>query len=337
MTGIFISYRRSDSAGHAGRLADDLGERLAGESLFRDFDAIEAGEDFVTALERAVAACSVMLVVIGPTWARVAAPDGQRRLHQPGDFVRMEVEAAIARDIRIIPVLVGDAQMPLAADLPESMQGLLRRNAFSISDRRWQFDLNQLTEILRKHLGAATPPAMPASPPNLSAPLPPATKRSMPSWQKIILGLAVAAGGMYLTLVMISMVQRFSGSSKPDAAIATTTLSLIEQRAFLGLWRAENADEYLIDTADDGSLFISAGSRLASVSAFSNDAAPVTKAGEELFCDARFEGAALRCSLIDAFSQAAFELELALAPDGKTLSGTVTDPSGERLSLLLSE
>ena len=155
MSGIFISYRRSDTAGHTGRLTDDLGRLLDQQTLFRDIEAIEAGVDFVQALERAVSACTVMLVIIGPTWASSVTADGQKRLFQAGDFLRMEIEAALGRDIRVIPVLVGDAQMPGPADIPDSMAALLRRNAYSISDRRWQYDVSQLVDILVKIPGVA--------------------------------------------------------------------------------------------------------------------------------------------------------------------------------------
>src|SRR5688572_11884304 len=106
MSGIFLSYRRSDSAGYTGRLADHLEQSF---EVFRDIEDIEAGEDFVDVLDRAVGSCSVMLVIIGPTWATTKGADGRPRLEQPTDFVRLEVETALNRGVRLIPVLVGDA------------------------------------------------------------------------------------------------------------------------------------------------------------------------------------------------------------------------------------
>ena len=104
---IFINYRREDSSGHAGRLFDALSGHFAGR-LFMDVDTLEPGVDFVEAIEQAVGSCEVLIVIIGREWLTIKHPDGHRRLDDPADFVRLEVESALGRKIRVIPVLVQD-------------------------------------------------------------------------------------------------------------------------------------------------------------------------------------------------------------------------------------
>src|SRR5205085_8407252 len=108
---IFISYRRDDSAGHAGRLFDRLNEHFGHERLFMDVDHIEPGEDFVQVIEAAVASSAVLLAIIGRHWLTTGDATA-RRLDNPNDFIRLEIATALARNIRVIPVLVQDASMP---------------------------------------------------------------------------------------------------------------------------------------------------------------------------------------------------------------------------------
>ena len=120
---IFINYRRDDSIGMAGRLHDRLAQTFGRDKLFMDVDHIPAGVDFVAHLNSQVAACDVVLVVIGPNWLGAKDESGERRLDNPDDFVAIEIAAALARDIRVIPVLVDGARMPKAeraAGFPEA-------------------------------------------------------------------------------------------------------------------------------------------------------------------------------------------------------------------------
>src|ERR1022692_3242478 len=119
---IFISYRREDTAMAAGRLSDLLIRRFGSGRVFTDIDAIAVGEDFVDAITAAVARCNVVLVLIGSRWLASTAGAGHRRLDDPSDFVRLEIEVALARrDIFIVPVLVERARMPGAEELPVSL------------------------------------------------------------------------------------------------------------------------------------------------------------------------------------------------------------------------
>lgn len=152
MSGIFISYRREDSAGFAGRLADALENGLGAEQVFRDVDDIRPGQDFVEAIETQLRAMDVVLVLIGPLWTDIAR-DGARRLADPDDFVRLEIRLALALGKPVIPVLVGGARMPAEADLPEDIRALARRQAFSLSDAGWKADVARLSEAIRPMLG----------------------------------------------------------------------------------------------------------------------------------------------------------------------------------------
>jgi hypothetical protein len=149
MAGIFISYRRDDSQGFAGRLADDLTEILGPDLVFRDVE-IPAGYDFTEVLNRAVAACDVLLVVIGRNWRAPSALTAKSRLFDPVDWVRAEIESAFDQGKHVIPVLVAGANMCTASELPESIAHLSRMQAFKMTDRRWDDDIQDLLQLLRK-------------------------------------------------------------------------------------------------------------------------------------------------------------------------------------------
>ena len=126
MATIFISYRRSDSAGQAGRLYDHLGERFGEDNVFMDVDTIDLGHDFKPALREAVGKCDIMLVVIGPDWLDAADPaSGARRLENPNDWVATEIAEALTRSIAVIPVLVRGAALPPRERLPTEIRGLM--------------------------------------------------------------------------------------------------------------------------------------------------------------------------------------------------------------------
>jgi outer membrane biosynthesis protein TonB len=145
MSGIFISYRRYDASGYAGRLYERLARRFGKRRVFMDIDTLQAGLDFGQALDQAVENCDVLIALIGPGWLRAVDAEGHRRLDDPDDFVRMEIATALARDgIRVIPVLVGNAPMPRAEMLPDDLKPLARRHNFEISDERWEYDVGRL-------------------------------------------------------------------------------------------------------------------------------------------------------------------------------------------------
>jgi hypothetical protein len=147
---VFMSYRREDTAGYAGRLYDALDSRLDVAEVFMDVGDIEPGADFTTAIADAVESCDVMLALIGSRWATAVTPDGTRRLDDPDDYVVAEVAAALERDVRVIPVLIENAPMPAADALPERLRGLARRNAIDLSTVSWRTDLEALLAALHR-------------------------------------------------------------------------------------------------------------------------------------------------------------------------------------------
>lgn len=148
---IFINYRREDAGGYAGRLSEWLTEHFGPDHVFMDISAIEPGVDFVTAIESAIAACEVVLVVIGSHWLSCHV-EGQRRLDNPNDFVRLEIAAALSRNVFVLPVLVEGASIPREQDLPDNLKPLARRNALELSNARWEFDVGRLIETLAERL-----------------------------------------------------------------------------------------------------------------------------------------------------------------------------------------
>lgn len=158
MAAIFISYRREDAAGYAGRLRESLERRLGDDQVFRDVDTLQPGQDFVEAIESRLAQCRVMLVVIGREWLDARSSSGQRRLDDPYDFVRLEVAAALGRRaVLLVPVLVEGASMPQAADLPDPIRALARRHAVSLRDETWDDDVDRLVETVRRVYADAVP------------------------------------------------------------------------------------------------------------------------------------------------------------------------------------
>jgi WD40 repeat protein len=151
--GVFISYRRQDSSGLAGRLYDRLAHHFGDDHVFMDVDTIAPGVDFAEVITQAVSACQLLLAIIGPHWLATTDKDGRRRLEDPDDIVRLEIATALERDIRVIPILVEGAVMPRRQELPEGLTGLARRNALSLRHESFHSDttrlLNKIELILR--------------------------------------------------------------------------------------------------------------------------------------------------------------------------------------------
>jgi len=149
---IFISYRREESAGHAGRIADGLGAHFGKDRVFQDIDSIEPSLDFAEAIKNAVDSSKVLIAVIGKNWLTATDAAGRKRLQDPHDYVRMEIAAALQRNMRVIPVLVQGASMPGTDELPEDLAPLTRRNAFELHDSSWGDDVGRLISALERVL-----------------------------------------------------------------------------------------------------------------------------------------------------------------------------------------
>jgi len=190
---FFLSYRRNDSAGFAGRLADALEAVFGNGSVFRDVDDIRPGEDFVHAIEFHLRQVDAVLVMIGPHWLAASA-NQQRRLDAPDDFVRLEIQAALDSGKPLIPLLVGGATMPAEADLPPALVALARRQAVVLSDSTWRGDVEQLVASLQN-----------------TVPKPP-TQPLMSRW--LLAGVAVAA-----MLGVYALFHFTSGVPRPPPAV----------------------------------------------------------------------------------------------------------------------
>lgn len=139
---LFISYRRSDADDAAGRLADRLADKFGAENVYKDVDSVLPGTDFRKAIEDEISQCDAVLAVIGPNWVDRAA--------SPRDLVRSEIEAALAREIPVVPVLVSGGQFPKVHDLPKSLHALAMRNAASLrSGPEFRSDVDRLIEAIQ--------------------------------------------------------------------------------------------------------------------------------------------------------------------------------------------
>jgi hypothetical protein len=256
MSGIFISYRREDCAAYAGRLYDWISQRLGKENIFIDVDTIQPGEDFVEAIEQKVGGCDALLALIGKEWLNCRDEHGNRRVDSPGDFVRLEIMAALNRSVRVIPVLVEGARMPAERDLPEPLTKLARRQALELSFTRFHQDANRLIETLEKALAAADetrkvaqerralenavpirrapekeespkPAAMPEEPPNRALPFPARRRKTLLAVPAI--AVAAVIGGATLWYASKPVVRPASQPDRPTSRSPAQPLPPAEQ------------------------------------------------------------------------------------------------------------
>lgn len=205
MSTVFISYRREDSAGHAGRLHDYLRQRPEVGTVFMDVSAIEPGVDFVDTIEAAVGRCDVLLAILGKDWLECTDEAGRRRLDDPHDFIRLETATALRRGIRVIPVLVQGAKMPRSEDLPDDLKPLVRRQAVELRDSRWEDDVAFLIDRIAQAMrsteakpAAAQPaasgdPGKPPPAPGAVQAAPPPPSAQPRSRTPLVAGIVVAA------------------------------------------------------------------------------------------------------------------------------------------------
>lgn len=195
---IFISYRRDDTEGEAGRLYDDLVRSFHQDSVFMDVSGIDPGVDFRKAIDDNVASCGVLLAVIGPAWGSIRNSNGGRRLDDPNDFVRLEIASALARSIAVIPVLVHEAKMPRPEELPDNLKDLAFRNSVEITHTRWNSDVQLLINALSAYVAPTAPTDTKPVHATVAVQLPPPTApagktgSSRPSSVPLILGIVAA-------------------------------------------------------------------------------------------------------------------------------------------------
>lgn len=146
---VFISYRRQDASGEAGRLYDALSSEFGASKVFIDVAGLQPGVDFAEKINAAIGQCDAFIALIGPNWSGVTDASGKRRLPDPDDFVHRELAAALrSESTRVIPVLIRGAQMPAREELPTDIAHLTGLNATELTERRWRYDVSELTRTL---------------------------------------------------------------------------------------------------------------------------------------------------------------------------------------------
>jgi hypothetical protein len=189
---IFISYRREDTAGYAGRLYDALGERFGKKRVFMDIDSIRGGARVREVVKESVGSCDIVIALIGKRWSSVVDRDGRRRLDEPDDWVRLELETALGRKTaQVIPTLVQGAPMPPSDELPRELEELSDRNAVELSDARWHEDVDRLIGSfdLEGRL-----------------PAPPKPTQRRPAWfAPALVAAALALAGIVAAIFLLSM------------------------------------------------------------------------------------------------------------------------------------
>lgn len=222
---IFISYRRDDTEGEAGRLFDDLTRAFGDNSVFMDVTGINPGLDFRKAIDDNVAGCGVLLAMIGATWATITGSSGERRLDDPNDFVRLEIASALARDIAVIPVLVHDAKMPHPDQLPDNLKDLAFRNSVEITHARWNSDVQLLIQALGQYVAASSKTSSEPVHATVSVQLPPANPpehEPVPPKSKMPLIAGIAAAAVLLIAAIAFFALHGANSAAGPNAGATT-------------------------------------------------------------------------------------------------------------------
>ena len=232
-TNVFVSYRRSDSGPYAQLLYDALSERFGRPAVFWDLDSIAIGRDFVDAVNEWLDRSDILIVVIGPSWLDTADDTGQRRLDDPGDHVRLEIETALKNQrVTVVPVLVGGATMPDGRRLPDSLAALSRKNATSLVNEHWQATMGELLDKL-EHIAAdaaqADAAAKAEAAERTAALAEPRTNRRNARAPWVAGAIALA-----LVVAVVVLVGLLRSGSHPAAANSTTTSTV----KLVGTWQA---------------------------------------------------------------------------------------------------
>jgi hypothetical protein len=222
---IFISYRRDDSSGHAGRLYDALADHFGSENVFIDVDTIRIGSDFAETIEQALAECDAVVALIGRDWTSAAFPNGERRLEDAGDFVRIELETAFSHEIPVVPVAVRGATFPEADELPDSLKPLARRHGIELRDSAWRDDVNRL---IRRLAGLAQTAPSQAQPEQT-------TKWSRRS--KVRLTVAAVAVGLVAIAIAVAATERGGTSSGGQTTSPSLAAELSAASAAYEAWQ----------------------------------------------------------------------------------------------------
>lgn len=222
---VFISYRREDTSGIAGRLYDRLAARFGGDRVFMDVDSISPGFDFGKVVEDAVESCDVLLVLIGRDWLQVTNSSGRRRLDDPGDYVAAEIRAGLDRNIPVIPVLVDGARPPHDDDLPRPLAALARRQSARVDHESFTADVVRLMDRL-ENVAVASASQREPSPRSASDAVVHASDSSGSTWRVfgIVVGVTLVAA-LVISVIIIAANGRRSSSAEakgPSTSVPAT-------------------------------------------------------------------------------------------------------------------
>ncbi len=225
MKTIFISYRRSDSEYAAGALGRELRSHFDRQLVFRDKEDIDGGVSWKQKVLEEIDKDSALLVLIGKNWANVTDSDGKRRLDNPDDPLRLEIADAFKDGAAVIPILLENAEMPRAAELPSDMRLLADINALKLRDGDWQYDFDSVIRTLR-NLGFAAQVPPPSEQP-VSAQQPTST----PGWARWML-----IGSYVISVVALAAFDQ--GKNKSESAgfavisIVASILAILSHREY---------------------------------------------------------------------------------------------------------
>jgi hypothetical protein len=238
---VFINYRRQETGYAAIPLFDRLADRYGRGQIFKDIDSIRLGDDFVKEITTAVGSCDVLLALIGEQWLTITDEHGRARLDNPQDFVRLELEAALTRDVRVIPILVAGARMPNADQLPPSLAKLVHRQALDLSPSHFDSDISRLLKVLDSIL---TKPRL--------------RDRGLRqlSRRQLFFGAAVTSValivGIAIWLAHSSPGNRPGSTSEPPSTSATTPPPRVNHRAaippaYVGIWKGTASEASVLN------------------------------------------------------------------------------------------
>jgi len=240
MPGVFISYRRDDSAGFAGALERELATRFGPEFVFMDIKDIEGGTDFPVAIDEAIKSSEVVLILTGSRWLDAKDEHGVRRLEKPGDFVRQEIARALKTQARVIPVLLDGTNLPLAEQLPQDLQPLTTRQALELRNSHWDEDMARLLNHVREGMYAASLQEASGKKIELDFNPTPPGHRTV----KLLLGVTLAMGLIFVAFgiaLLVSQVRFLAGARNTDARI----VNLLPERADDGSYTYRPQLEYV--------------------------------------------------------------------------------------------
>lgn len=225
---IFICYRREDSAAYAGRVRDALVERYGPAAVFIDIENIRPGSDFAESLDEAIEQCQYVLVLIGPAWLARRGILRRRRLDDPDDVVRREIETALLAGVVVIPLLVHGAAMPTRNELPYTMRGLATRQAIDLRDKGWMNDVRLLLAELAARQVEQVRPTVPRADRPVDVSHTAIAPRSRSSrWRRLRRPRVLAAGATAAGLVAAS--QLFVPTTTDNPIMASGNIALLRE------------------------------------------------------------------------------------------------------------